>query len=297
TEISGGDRIYQVHILPVKNERGEVFSGLMMTQDITESKQAEKALRSWAEEANQMNLTLAQTTSILEKRNSELDQFAYVVSHDLKAPLRAIANLSTWIEEDIEGQLTPETQRHMELLKGRVFRMESLINGLLQYSRVGRIQGRREWVDVQKLIEYVIEFLDPPAAINITIEPGMPTLETQPIPLQQVLSNLISNAIKHRDRLEGNIQISVQDLGESYEFAVADDGMGIAPEYHSKIFGIFQTLQPRDKIENTGVGLAIVKKIIEDRGGKIWISSELGQGTTFYFTWQKDEQEEGEEEQ
>ncbi|HEY9602760.1 MAG TPA: PAS domain S-box protein, partial [Allocoleopsis sp.] len=162
TEVPFGDRIYRVHVLPVTNETGEVLSGMTMTQDITESKRAEAALRSRAEELARITAILAQTTANLEKRNAELDQFAYIVSHDLKAPLRAIANLGQWIAEDLEDRLTEETRHHLDLLQGRVQRMEALINGLLQYSRVGRVRTELELVDVEGLLGEVIDSLAPP---------------------------------------------------------------------------------------------------------------------------------------
>ena len=287
TEIPFANRLYCVHVLPVSNEEGEVSSGLMMTQDITESKRAEEALRSRAEELARLTTALAQTTAILEKRNVELDQFAYIVSHDLKAPLRAIANLSQWLEEDLEDHLTEDTRHQMELMRTRVHRMEALINGLLQYSRVGRLRTAMEPVDVEALLAEVIDSLAPPPTFTVKVMPGMPTLITERLPLEQVFANLISNGIKHNHRPDGQIVISVEDQTDFYEFAVADNGPGIPPEFHEKVFVMFQTLQARDTVENTGVGLAIVKKIIEDQGGTISLKSERDQGATFRFTWAK----------
>jgi PAS domain S-box-containing protein len=255
--------------------------------DISERKKAEEDLLARAEELARLSGILAQTNTDLEKRNKELDQFAYIVSHDLKAPLRAIANLSTWIEEDIEDKLDPETRRNMDLLRGRVHRMEALINALLQYSRVGRVSKPPELVNVATLLTNIIGSLAAPPTFTITIEPEMPTLFTGRLLLEQVFANLLSNCIKHHPRSEGNVTISVQNRETCYEFAVADDGNGIAPQYHEKVFVMFQTLEARDKVENTGVGLAIVKKIIEQQGGTIWLKSQLGQGATFYFTWPK----------
>lgn len=255
--------------------------------DITERKLAEQALRDRALELARMSATLANTNTTLEKRNQELEQFAYVVSHDLKAPLRAIANLSSWIEEDMQSYLNEETQQHMNLLRGRVNRMEALIDGLLLYSRVGRVKIPVELVDVATLIADVIDSLAPPKSFTITIASPMPRLKTELLPLQQVFANLIGNAIKHHGRVDGNVTLSVGDKGQFYEFAIADDGRGIEPRYHEKVFVMFQTLEARDKVENTGVGLALVKKIVENKGGTIRLESQLGQGATFYFTWPK----------
>lgn len=287
TEIPFGDRFYCVHVLPVTNENGEILLGMTMTQDITESKKAQQALRSRADELARLTTVLAQTTSNLEKRNAELDQFAYIVSHDLKAPLRAIANLAQWLEEDLADSLTEETRHQMSLLQGRVHRMEALINALLQYSRVGRFRTELELVDMEILLAEVIDSLAPPPEFTITVMPEMPTLWIERVPLEQVFANLIGNGIKHHHRKDGEIVISAQEHTDCYEFVVADNGPGIAPEFHEKVFVMFQTLEPRDKVESTGVGLAIVKKIIEDKGGTIVIESAPSQGATFRFTWPK----------
>ena len=291
TEIQFADRIYCVHVLPVTNEYQEVFCGMSMTQDITQSKRNEVALATRAQELAQITKALEQTTTILEKKNSELDQFAYIVSHDLKAPLRAIANLSQWIEEDLQDHLTTDTRHQMDLLRGRVQRMEALINGLLDYSRAGRLQSELELVDVEELLNLVIDSLAPPPTFTIKIMPEMPTFITERLPLTQIFANLISNGIKHNHRTDGQIVISVVEKTDFYEFTIADNGPGIAPEFKEKIFVMFQTLEARDKVENTGVGLAIVKKIIEDKGGTIFLESERSQGATFRFTWPKQSRE------
>jgi PAS domain S-box-containing protein len=261
------------------------FMGVV--EDIRERKQAEEALRLRAEELSLTAGTLAYTANILQKRNQELDQFAYVVSHDLKAPLRAIANLSSWIEEDLSDSMTEDTSHQMNLLRGRVHRMEALIEGLLQYSRVGRIQVASETVQVEKMLAEIIDSLAPPPEFVVEVAPGMPTFVTKRLALQQVFANLISNAIKHNRRGWGNVEISVKELDDFYEFAVADDGPGIASQYHEKVFAIFQTLEARDKVENTGIGLSLVKKIVEGQGGNISLESAEGNGATFRFTWPK----------
>jgi len=230
---------------------------------------------------------LAQATVALEKRTQELDQFAYIASHDLKAPLRAIANLSEWIEEDIFDQLNEDNQYQMQLLRGRVHRLEALIDGMQHYSRAGRITGTPERVDVEALLKQVIETLTPPPEFIIEVAPGMPTLVTMRSLLEQVFTQLIDNAIKHHPKADGQVKISVQEQLEAYEFAVTDNGAGIAPQFHERVFVIFQTLQARDEVENTGVGLAIAKRIVEGQGGTIRLESQEGQGTTVYFTWSK----------
>lgn len=266
---------------------GELVAFIAVIEDISDRKQNEQELKHRAEELAWANRMLAQTTGRLKERNAELDQFAYVASHDLKAPLRAIANLSEWIEEDLEGQLPPENQRQMKLLRGRVNRMEALINGLLEYSRVGRRDRLVAKVDVNQLLHDILDSLDPPEAFEITLPAPLPPLKANQVALSQVFFNLINNAIKHHETEQGQIQIMAQDCGNCIEFTVADDGPGIDPQYHQKVFTIFQTLKSRDEFESTGIGLAIVKKIVESEGGTITLESSLGTGATFRFTWPK----------
>ncbi len=243
----------------------------LFSTNITERKQAE--------------LTLTQTTELLKKRNQELDRFAHIVSHDLKAPLRAIANLSQWLEDDLADILPPENQQQMQLLRQRVYRMESLINGLLEYSRADRTQVEVERVAVDQLLNEIIDSLAPPPGFTIQVQSAMPTITAKRILLNQVFANLIGNAIKHHHQTVGQIEITSTKKADFYQFTVKDDGPGISAEFHDKVFGIFQTLKADNPQGNTGIGLSIVKKIIETEGGRIWIESAQGQGTTFYFTW------------
>jgi PAS domain S-box-containing protein len=226
-----------------------------------------------------------QTLADLEARNQELDSFVYVVSHDLKAPLRAVANLSEWIEEDLAGALTDADRGQMNLLRSRIYRMQSTIDGLLDYARVGHMDDLNEPVDVAQLLAETIDTLAPPPTFTISIAQNLPTIYTKRVLLAQVLANLIGNGIKHHDRLDGSIQIGIAERGNFYEFAIADDGPGIALEHQDRMFKIFQAVNPQNRSDSTGIGLAIVKKIVESEGGTIWLESHLGQGTTFYFTW------------
>jgi PAS domain S-box-containing protein len=228
-----------------------------------------------------------QTKAALEARNQELDNFVHIVSHDLKAPLRAVSNLSQWIEDDLEGKVLADTQSHLTLLRNRVDRMAATIDGLLDYARIGRTTESIESVCVAELLAESIDSLAPSPTFSIVIAPDLPTLDTKRILLFQVFTNLIGNAIVHHNRSDGSIWISCQASDEFYEFGITDNGPGIAPENHSKIFTIFQTVNPQNRADSTGIGLAIVKEIIEAEGGTIRLESELGRGTAFYFTWPK----------
>jgi signal transduction histidine kinase len=166
--------------------------------------------------------------------------------------------------------------------------MEALIDGILQYSRVGRVSIRTEEVDVGKLLREVVDLISPPANVKIEIHSTMPTLSTERLRLQQVFMNLIGNAIKHNPRDDALVEITCRDVGAFYAFGIQDNGPGIAPEYHEKIFVMFQTLQARDKVEGTGVGLSLVRKIVEHLGGQISVDSREGEGALFRFTWPKE---------
>jgi PAS domain S-box-containing protein len=260
---------------------------ISVVEEINDRKQAKAELEARSRELSNFNGLLAQAAVLLDERNQELDRFVHIVSHDLKAPLRAIANLSQWIEEDLEGELSIENQQQMTLLRDRVHRMQAMIDGLLEYARAGRTEADVEPVAVAELLAEVIDSLDPPSAFRIEIAPEMPILHAKRLLLSQVFANLISNGIKHHPRSNGRIQISSQDKGDFYEFAVADDGPGIAPEHHEKIFMIFQAVNPQSSQDSSGIGLSIVKKIVETEEGTIRLESEVGKGTTFYFTWPK----------
>lgn len=221
----------------------------------------------------------------LEKSNAELDQFAYVASHDLKAPLRGIANLSQWIEDDLGERMDDQTREHMQLLRGRVIRLENLIGGILAYSRAGRERGDLAEVDSAQIVAEVWELLAPPESAKIVVQPGLPKVRTNRVQLQQVLLNLIGNAIKYNANRALTIEVSARRDRDHWEFSVADDGVGIAPEFHERIWGLFQTLERRDKVESTGIGLSVVRKIVDSNHGRAWVESRPNGGAIFKFTW------------
>ena len=229
------------------------------------------------------NQKLVEYSASLEKSNKELDKFASIVSHDLKAPLRAIGNLTGWIEEDSGHELSVEARTHFEMIKQRVARMEGLINAILDYSRADRRRGADERIDLNLLVEDSVDFIGKPENVNLVVSNKLPIINSDKTRISQIFTNLIGNAIKYNDKLEPQIEVSSFEDAEGYTFSIKDNGPGIDPQYHDRVFVIFQTLNRRDDVESTGVGLAIVKKIIDEYGGKIWVESDLGKGADFKF--------------
>ena len=237
---------------------------------------------------NQMTQTLDEVFSALAKRNQELDQFAYVASHDLKAPVRGVTTIVIWIEEELSAEISPQLHIYLTQMKGRLARLEDLINGLLAYARVGRSAHPVEEVDVARLAQEVAELVVPPG-FGLELAPNLPIFATDRLSLEQVFTNLFGNAVKYHDHAQtGLLRLSALDLGAAYEFRVEDNGPGIAPEYRDKVFLLFQTLRDRNTAESTGIGLSIVKKIIDEQNGTIRIEDGLdGRGAAFVFTWAK----------
>lgn len=235
---------------------------------------------------NHMSQTLHDNFAALQNRNKELDQFAYVASHDLKAPLRGVLTVVKWIEEELPNELSEQMRQYLEMMKGRLRRLEDLINGLLAYARAGRTEQKLEEVNVADLVREVADLVVP-REFRVVLPDTLPTFITDRLSLQQVFTNLMGNAAKYHDKGQGIITVGCRDAGKCYEFRVQDDGPGIAPEYHEKIFLIFQTLRDRNSAESTGIGLSIVKKIVEEQKGSIHVESTAGCGATFVFTWPK----------
>lgn len=245
-----------------------------VSRDITARRKAEKEREEFIEKLREMN--------------EELEDFAYIVSHDLKAPLRGISTLTSWLMEDYKDSLDEEGQDLVQLLNRRVGRMYGLIEGILQYSRIGRTEVKNESLDLNKIVLEVMESLEVPKGFEMSVDDNLPIILNDETQVRQIFQNFISNGIKYNDKGEnGSVKVSCQDLGEYWEFCVADNGPGIPPKYHEKIFQIFQTLQRRDDFESTGIGLTIVSKIIKNNAGTIRIESDIGKGARFYFTLKK----------
>jgi signal transduction histidine kinase len=253
-------------VAEVKLGRERLYSGII--RDITERKEREQEM-------------------VLMRSNAELSQFAYIASHDLKAPLRGIQKLALWIAEDIGEALTPQAKEQFDLLHKRVARLEAMLEDILRYSRVGRITEDPETLNIGELLAQVAGPVAMDGKFSVRYEGSMPVMTVHRTPLEQVFSNLIVNAVKHHDRGTGTLTLGVVPRGRYYEFYVQDDGPGIPPQFHEKVFQIFQTLQPRDRKEGVGLGMAIVRKLVEWQGGKVWIESPVagGRGTAFRFLW------------
>ncbi|MHC4394199.1 MAG: sensor histidine kinase [Planctomycetota bacterium] len=228
-----------------------------------------------------------QLLSDIEQANKELKNFAFTVSHDLKAPLRAIKALANWISTDYADKLNENGKEQIELLLTRVDQMNNLINGVLQYSRLGCAKEKPDPVDLNQVVSEVIDMVIPSDNITITIENRLPVVEFEETRIMQVFQNLLTNAVKYMDKPEGKITIDCVEEADFWKFSVADNGPGIKERYFEKIFQIFQTVSPHHGLESSGVGLAVVKKIVELYGGKIWVESQIGRGSTFFFTLPK----------
>lgn len=270
---------FNLVLQPLADARGETEGVLLHAVDVTDMVYARLAVEDKARE-------LEELTRHLEAANEELDRFAYVTSHDLRAPLRGISNLAHWIEEDLSGAASDETTEHLALLRGRVTRLEMLIDGVLQYARAGRFTCEMERVDVRRLIDELVDLLDPPSDTIIDIEGAMPVLVTERVPLAQVLQNLLDNALTHGRGEEGRrVCVGVEHAEDAWAFWVRDDGPGIDPRYHCRIWEMFQTLNTDGRSDGTGIGLSLVRKIVEGRGGAVSVESTPGGGATFRFTW------------
>jgi signal transduction histidine kinase len=243
-------------------------------------------LTTLSESLNIMSVKLNKSFNELEKKNAELDQFAYVVSHDLKAPLRGMYNILEWIREDLPNQLSDELNQYLEKLRGRIIRLEGLVNGLLEYAKVGRVAGKVNVVDVKELVKDVCEMLVP-VSLKVNISNNLPQIIGDKLIIEQVFTNLVSNAVKYNNKAQGEIEINYRDAGIYHEFIVKDNGVGISEKYFEKIFVLFQTLREKNESESTGIGLAIVKKIVEEQKGTIIVQSEVGKGSSFIFTLPK----------
>jgi len=229
----------------------------------------------------------AQLLKQVESISKEFQDFVYIISHDLKAPLRAIKALTDWLAADYADKFDADGKEQLKLLLTRVNRMQNLLDGVLEYSRIGRVTENPAPIDTNQLVAEIIETLVPPANIHITIENKLPVVPFEPTRIRQVFQHLINNAVRYMSKPEGFVKVGCTEENGFWKFSVSDNGPGIAEEHFEKIFRLFRTLQAKDQFESTGVGLTLVKKIVELNGGKVWLTSTVGEGSTFFFTLPK----------
>jgi PAS domain S-box-containing protein len=275
----GSMAYFSVTHKPFRDDSGEILGVLTLGIDITDRRIMEQHVEAKSEE--------------LARSNKDLEQFAYVASHDLKAPLRAIEVIIEWLREDLEDYQEGDVQENLDLLGQRTRRLSRLLEDLLAYSRAGRKIGDVKHIHVDEFVKDISTLIAPPEGMQIITREGAPCLTTHHAALETVLRNLISNAIKHHPEPEsGHIEISCEDQGDSVMISIADDGDGIPSKYADKVFKMFQTLKPRDETEGSGMGLAIVQRIIDWQKGRIWFEDNpAGKGVVFKFTWNKTPQD------
>ena len=287
--------------VPLKNERGHNLGTLCVMDKVVRdiSEEQKKALIKISKQVvsqlelrkkiNRIEVLSEENKMILNnltEKNKELNDFAYSVSHDLKAPLRGIRSLAELIKEDTESSLSLESKRYFKLLQARVFRLDSNIASILSYSRAGRVEKSFENIDLNYLVDNIWRSLSPPENAELT-KSKLPMLFAPRTIFEQVFQNLISNAIKYNDKDQVKIRLKFKQSLNHFEFILSDNGPGILEKYHDRVFEIFQTLQSKDKIEGSGLGLAIVKRLVKKNNGQIWITSPPGQGCSFHVMWPK----------
>lgn len=284
---SKGNRIY-VTVFPsvTKNIRGAINGSQGIVYDVTAKKEL-VALREAEETLENMNKDLATAIRELQRTNKELQEFAHIAAHDLKTPLRAIGTLADWILTDYGDKFDEQGKEQVKLLVGKARQMSALVDDVLQYSRLGQDDHKRQPVELNEILSEIIAGIAPPENIEITVGNNLPTIMCEETQVFQIFQNLLTNAVKYMDKPEGRIEVGYTEEGNLWRFSVADNGPGIDEKYFEKIFKIFQTLSPRDGVDSTGIGLSIVRKIAELNGGSAWVESEIGKGSTFIFTLQK----------
>lgn len=270
---------FEAEISQTRLRPGGPFARFITVRDISERKESERQVLHLVEE-------LQAKTSELEQSNAELDTFAYVASHDLRAPLRTIQNAVTWLEEDLNEHFNDDTRDTMDIILRRTRRMEHLLEDLMLHSRIGRTEAAKDIISGQELVTSLTDLALRRDGFRVDIGSGFDEIYVQKLPLLHVLLCLVDNAIKHNDGTSGTVYLSVREMRDKLVFAVTDDGPGIAERYQDRIFEMFTTLHPRDKVEGSGMGLAIARKYASVSGGTISVQSK-GRGSRFTVTWPK----------
>jgi PAS domain S-box-containing protein len=269
-----------------KDVHGEINGSQGVVYDITPQKEM-VALREAEEELEKLNTYLKTAVCDLKRANKELQEFAHIAAHDLKTPLRAIGTLADWISMDYADKFDEQGKEQVRLLVTKARQMTALIDDILQYSRLGQSAQKNQQVNLNTVLSGVIEEIAPPEHIKITVENELPAMMCRKTHIIQIFQNLLGNAVKYMDKPKGQIRVGCVEQDDFWKFSVADNGPGIDEKYFDKIFKIFQTLAPRKGVESTGIGLSIVKKLVELNKGRVWVESEVGRGSTFFFTLPK----------
>ena len=256
---------------PDYNINGEIVGSIVLYFDITETKN--------------LQLQREKLLEDLERKNEQLTDYAQMVSHDLKSPLRSIHSLITFIKEDNDTELNAKTAEYFILIQEKVEKMDQLIQGILTYSKIETTEVIKEKIDLNDLIGQIKNILYIPAHINITINKQLPIIKSDKFRMQQLFQNLISNAINYNDKTNGFVSLSFEEFNDHYVFSVQDNGIGISKKNHEKLFQSFQLFHANKT--STGIGLSIVKKIVDNLNEKIWFESKINIGTTFFFTLHK----------
>ncbi len=285
-----GDGTFQTQqtmITSITDKDTNDIYALFTLQDLTDASKQISKFKTIKKELANKEVELNGMLNEVNRVNKELEQFAYVVSHDLRAPLRGITHLAEWIKEDLGDVMNESVEEHLVSLQERVSRMDKMIEGIFTYSKAISKNSEMKKVDLKLLLDEIVDELVVPSQFIIEYSEKLPIITSHRTKLKQVLSNLIGNSVKHHDKKNGHIIISVQENEEDFEFEIKDDGPGIAPMFHEKIFQLFNTMGDEPKKGSTGIGLAIVKKIITEFDGVISLDSEIGKGVSFKFTHRK----------
>jgi len=265
---NGEIRNWLISGAPNYNVNGELIGSIGIHLDITNQKNLEK---------QKEELLIS-----LEKQNVQLNEYAHIVSHDLKSPLRSISALLSWTKEDFEGKLGEQSLVNLNLMQDKIEKMDKLISDILNYSSIENEGMNNELVDINVILNTIVNSIYIPEHIKVLVKQKLPTLKADATRMQQLFQNLISNAVNYIDKEKGFVEVDYSETSEFYIFSIKDNGVGIPKEYHEKIFKMFSTLGNYEKA--SGIGLNIVKKVVELYKGKIWIESEVGIGSTFFFS-------------
>ncbi|NJM78573.1 MAG: PAS domain S-box protein [Flavobacterium sp.] len=263
----GETRHWLISGAPNYNLNGEIMGSIGIHLDITEQKNLE--------------LQKEHLLHKLEKQNDQLNEYAQVVSHDLKSPLRSIHSLITWIKEDNDKEFSEQTSQYLSMIESKVEKMDHLIQGILTYSKVDSDDKQEEDISINEVVENCINIIHIPENIKVVIKNKLPIIKADKFRMQQLFQNIISNAVYYIDKPEGLVEVDFIEKSKNYIFSIKDNGPGIAKENQKKIFKIFQSFTQHE--QSTGIGLSIVKRIIDNYNGKIWVESEMTFGTTFFI--------------